>query len=126
MIEDGAGYRPIDYVDPNSAIADLFKNWMSRSILPTLHPFGAVVEGSIKNGSGLKLNKTQNQIEAKKGGAQTTGLDLGDLKIMSAESLTTIKLGDTKDDYFQATVKAKKLESAIYLKSQVGGFPITY
>jgi ankyrin repeat protein len=34
LIEDGAGYRPIDYVDPTSAIADLLKNWMSRSTSP--------------------------------------------------------------------------------------------
>jgi ankyrin repeat protein len=31
LIEDGAGYRAIDYVDPNSSIADLLKSWMARS-----------------------------------------------------------------------------------------------
>lgn len=27
-IEDGAGYRPIDYADPGSVIASLLKQWM--------------------------------------------------------------------------------------------------
>ena len=40
LIEDGAGKKPIDYVDPSSAIADLFKNWMPRTTPPTLFPFG--------------------------------------------------------------------------------------
>lgn len=40
LIEDGAGFKPIDYVDPNSSIADLFKNWMPRTTPPSLFPFG--------------------------------------------------------------------------------------
>jgi len=31
LIEDGCGKKPIDYVDPQSTIADLFKNWMPRT-----------------------------------------------------------------------------------------------
>ena len=124
LIEDGAGYRPIDYVDPDSAIADLLRNWMSRSTPAALQPFGEY-EHSIKSGALLKA-KMVNAVEAKKGGPATSGLDLPDLKQLSAESLQTLRLGDTKDNYFQAAIKAKKLESAIYLKCQVGGFPITH
>ena len=29
-IEDGAGYRALDYLDPKSSIADLLKGWMGR------------------------------------------------------------------------------------------------
>ena len=36
LIEDGGGYRPIDYVDPSSSIADLLSSWMSRSLPPSL------------------------------------------------------------------------------------------
>ena len=37
-IEDGGGYRPIDYVDPKSAIADQLKNFMTRLKPVLLHP----------------------------------------------------------------------------------------
>jgi len=67
-----------------------------------------------------------NAVEAKKGGSAVSGLDVPDLKQLSVEMLQTHRVGDTKDNYFQAAIKAKKLESAIYLKSQVGGFPLTY
>jgi len=50
LIEDGAGYRPIDYADPDSAIADLLRNWMSRATPPALQPFGEY-EHSIKSGA---------------------------------------------------------------------------
>ena len=40
LIEDGAGYRPIDYVDPNSSIYDILKSWMARSVTPALFEFG--------------------------------------------------------------------------------------
>ena len=50
LIEDGGGYRPIDYVDPNSSIADLFKNWMSRTTPPNLQTYGDC-EASIKSGT---------------------------------------------------------------------------
>ena len=53
LIEDGGGYRPLDYVDPNSGIADLLKNWMSRSTPPKLFPYGEN-ELSIKSGSRIK------------------------------------------------------------------------
>lgn len=38
-IEDGAGYRPIDYADPGSVIASLLKQWMQRTSAPELTPF---------------------------------------------------------------------------------------
>ena len=54
MIEDGAGYRPIDYVDPNSAIADLCKSWMARADPPSLYAFGEV-DAANKSATMLKL-----------------------------------------------------------------------
>lgn len=64
----------------------------------------------------MKL-KMMNTISAKKGGVGATGLDVPDLKQMSQEALQTARLGETQDNYYQAAVKAKKLESAIYLKT---------
>jgi len=55
LIEDGSGHRPIDYVDPNSALADLLKNWMTRSTPPVLQPYGEA-EMSIKSGVQIKAN----------------------------------------------------------------------
>lgn len=78
LIEDGGGYRPIDYVDPNSGIADLMKNWMSRSTPPKLYPYGEN-EVSIKSGSGIK-NKMMSSTQAKRNGLVTTGLEVSDLK----------------------------------------------
>lgn len=124
LIDDGAGYRPIDYVDPNSAIADLLKNWMSRSTPAALHPFGDV-EYSIKSGAQMKQTMLNN-INAKKGGMGSSGLDLADLRQMSQEALQTTKLGEAQDNYYQAAIKARKLESAIFLKTQIGSFPLTY
>jgi len=48
LIEDGAGFRAIDYVDPSSGLADLLKNWMTRSTPPVLQPFGEA-EQSVKS-----------------------------------------------------------------------------
>ena len=31
LIEDGGNKKPIDYVDPKSALAELFKKWMQRA-----------------------------------------------------------------------------------------------
>ena len=118
LIEDGAGYRPIDYVDPNSGIADLLKNWMSRATAPNLYPFGDV-ESSAKS---TKL-KTMSNLSKK---PSSSGLEISDLKQLSAEALQTLRIGDTKDTYYQACIKAKKLESAIYLKNEIKGFPITF
>lgn len=70
--------------------------------------------------------KMVNQVEAKKKGVKpVVGLDLVDIKPMSHETLQNTRLFDTKDSYYQACIKAKKLEAAIYLKTEVGGFPIT-
>jgi ankyrin repeat protein len=41
LIEDGGGYRAIDYVDPNSSIADLLNSWMARSKPPQLLEFNS-------------------------------------------------------------------------------------
>ena len=38
-VEDGGGYRAIDYADQGSAIAALLKNWMQRVAAPELSPF---------------------------------------------------------------------------------------
>ena len=124
LIEDGAGYRPVDYVDSSSAIADLLKNFMARATPPGLAPFGEN-DVSMKSGAGLKL-KLMSATQGKKAGAGGTGLDLPDLKSLSAEVLRTGRLGETQDNYFQAAVKAKKLESAIYLKTEIKGFPLAY
>lgn len=40
LISDGAGYRPVDYVDPGSVIADLLKNWMTRATPPVMYEYG--------------------------------------------------------------------------------------
>ena len=61
--------------------------------------------------------------QAKKG---TLGLELADIKQQSIEVLQTARLGETQDNYFQAAIKAGKLESAIYLKTEVKGFPLAY
>ena len=73
----------------------------------------------------MKIKMTQT-INAKKGNAGASGLDLVDLKSLSQEALQTTKLGESQDTYFQAAVKAKKLQSAIFLKTEIGGFPLTY
>ena len=57
LIGDGAGYRPIDYVDPSSSMADLLRNWMTRATPYQLHPFGDM-EISMKSGGLLKLQMT--------------------------------------------------------------------
>jgi ankyrin repeat protein len=49
LIEDGAGYRPVDYANSSSAIADLLKNFMARATPPILTPFGDN-DVSIKSG----------------------------------------------------------------------------
>lgn len=79
LIEDGGGYRPVDYVDPNSALADLFKNWMPRTTPPVLHPFGGT-EMSVKSGAALMKTKMENKIAAKKGLPKSNGLDVSELK----------------------------------------------
>ncbi len=45
---------------------------------------------------------------------------------MSSESLQSLKVGDTKDNYLQAAIKAGSLDSAVYLQTQIGGFPLQY
>ena len=86
LIEDGAGKKPIDYVDQNSAIADLFRNQMSRAVPPTLHPWGNT-DISMKSASGLK-NKMMSAIETKKnGGKPGLALSVYDLKQLSIETL---------------------------------------
>ena len=96
LIEDGGGYRPVDYVDSSSAIADLLKNWMSRTTPPVLHPFGDQ-EVSVKSGTQMKA-KLQNNINKKKG--LSAGLEVADLRQMSQEALQTMRLNDTQDNYF--------------------------
>ena len=82
LIPDGGGKKPIDYVDPNSAIADLLRNMMSRASPPSLHPWGNT-DVSMKSVSGLK-NKMMNAIEAKQnGGKPGLALSLYDIKQLS-------------------------------------------
>jgi len=79
LIADGGGKKPIDYVDQNSAIADLLRNMMSRASPPTLHPWGNV-DVSMKSASGLK-NKMMSAIETKQnGGKPGLPLSLYDIK----------------------------------------------
>lgn len=96
LIEDGGGYRAIDYVDPSSAIADLFKSWMVRAETPQLFEFGITDGVDPAGGFALKA-KMMNAVEAKKGGLQ--GLLVTDLKQMSVESLRSLKYGQTGDNY---------------------------
>lgn len=49
LIEDGGGYRAIDYVDPNSSNAELLRSWMARSKPPQLLKFSAISENSQKS-----------------------------------------------------------------------------
>jgi hypothetical protein len=49
LIEDGAGYRPIDYVQSGSIIYDLLKNWMSRATVPILLPWGSKDQSNSTN-----------------------------------------------------------------------------
>ena len=42
LIEDGGGYRAVDYVDPISEIHKILKNWMARAEKPLLFEFGDV------------------------------------------------------------------------------------
>ena len=55
----------------------------------------------------------------------TIALEVADLRQLGSESLTELRVGDTKDTYMQACVKAKKIESVKYLKT-IGSFPIAY
>ena len=121
LIEDGAGYKPIDFVDPNSSLADLFKNWMPRTTPPLLFPFGEV-ELSIKSGAQMKqtMKNTVNKVSS-------NGLDVVDLRQMSTEAILAARINDAQDNYFMAAVKAKNLESALYLRQNVeNGFPISF
>ena len=121
LIEDGAGYKPIDFVDPNSSLADLFKNWMPRTTPPTLFPFGEV-DQSIKSGTQMKqsLKNTTSKIKS-------NGIDVSELRQMSTEAIISARLNDTQDNYFQAAIKAKNLESAVYLRKNVeNGFPLSF
>lgn len=97
---------------------------MTRATPPSLAPFGEN-EVSSKSGAGIKL-KTMSATQGKKAGPGGTSLELQDLKSLSVEVLQTSRLGETQDNYFQAAVKAKKLESAIYLKTEIRGFPLAY
>lgn len=58
---------------------------MSRATPPNLAPFGEN-DVSIKSGSGLKL-KTMSATQGKKAALGGSGLDLPDLKSLSAEVL---------------------------------------
>ena len=40
LIEDGAGFRPIEYAEQGSGIFDLLKNWMTRAVPPKYFPWG--------------------------------------------------------------------------------------
>jgi len=88
LIEDGGGYRPIDYVDQSSGIADLLKNWMSRATPPQLNEFGGA-DISTKNG---QAESKKNQ-SLKKGDMSSSGLEVADLKQISQEVLQTFRVG---------------------------------
>jgi ankyrin repeat protein len=56
LIKDGNDFKPVDYVDPNSSLADLFKNWMPRTTPPTLEcKFGEINIPSTQSASGATL-----------------------------------------------------------------------
>lgn len=121
LVEDGAGYRPIDFCDPNSALADLLKNWMSRSSPPVLNPFGQIdAPKMMASMSGQSKMRATASLKPK-----GNGLEVSELKQMSQEALHSAKVNDTQDNLFQAAIKAKMLDSVIFLK-EVGGFPIGY
>ena len=75
LIEDGSGYRPIDYVDSGSPFADHLRSWMSRNAPPVLVPWGQ---------SAPDLSKSKAVQEST---TPTSGLSLTEIKALSAESL---------------------------------------
>ena len=66
LIEDADNKKPYDYVEPNSSLADLFKNWMPRTTPPNLTPFGEAPDQTVKGASTFK-QKMENSIAKKQG-----------------------------------------------------------
>jgi ankyrin repeat protein len=130
LIEDGGGLKPIDYIDPGSALADLFRTWMARCTPPTLRPWD---ERDALLGKFAGLLKTQVETKgaaAKKklGPAKKADpLDLEEVKSQSLEKLQSIRLNNTHDNIYQAAIKASRLDTAIFLRRAVDlGFPLIY
>jgi len=58
---------------------------------------------------------------------KSNGIDVSELRQMSTEAIISARLNDTQDNYFQAAIKAKNLESAVYLRKNVeNGFPLSF
>lgn len=147
-IEDAGGYRPLDYADKTSPICRLLKNWMQRTSAPiSMHPFTEPLSeeekkeremekelqkkkmmGSVGQKMKTEVKKEEKKIEVekkKKEAPVNTMLSPQEIKNQSIETLSTKRLNDTQDTYYQATVKAKLFESARLLKNMVA-FPICY
>jgi hypothetical protein len=58
---------------------------------------------------------------------KSNGIDVSELRQMSTEAIISARLNDTQDNYFQSAIKAKNLESAVYLRKNVeNDFPLSF
>jgi ankyrin repeat protein len=112
-IEDELGLRPISYVDPASAIAELLRGWQNR-----IQP----VEVLDPNASESERRKAK---AVKKDAGPQIALGATELRSLSEEALLHRRLNETQDNYLQACVKAKLLDSVLLLRTAVN-FPIGF
>ena len=67
----------------------------------------------------------ENSIAKKQGHSVASCLEVSELKTVSLEHLKSLRLNNTQDNYYQAAIEAKKLDSVLYLKTNID-FPLTF